>query len=81
MVGNRAASVANVVVAVGDPSGVLAEEARSMGLPRDRALDLESAEQAAQELRRLVSAGDVVLLKASHESELAPIVQALRVEA
>jgi UDP-N-acetylmuramoyl-tripeptide--D-alanyl-D-alanine ligase len=81
MVGNRAASVASFVVSVGDAGGVLAEEARSMGLAHDRVLDLETAQQAAQELRRLVSAGDVVLLKASHESELTPVVQALRVEA
>ena len=79
-VGNRAALVADRLVTVGERARLIADEARGSGLGQDAVVETVSSDEAVGELRGLLQAGDIVLLKAAAELELGRIVQALRAE-
>jgi UDP-N-acetylmuramoyl-tripeptide--D-alanyl-D-alanine ligase len=79
-VGNRAALVADRLVTVGERARMIADEARGTGLRPAAVLETASNEEATDQLRSLLQAGDIVLLKAAPELELGRVVQALRAE-
>ncbi len=65
LVGERAASVATLVVTVGIRSRLTAEEARAAGLPVDQVFSFDDSVAAGEFLKKEIHAGDVVLVKGS----------------
>jgi UDP-N-acetylmuramoyl-tripeptide--D-alanyl-D-alanine ligase len=77
MVGARAASVADEVMAVGPRARWIAEEAVKAGLPASHVTHFEELPPAIEALRRRVGAGDVVLVKGSRGMRMDRIVDSL----
>jgi UDP-N-acetylmuramoyl-tripeptide--D-alanyl-D-alanine ligase len=77
-VGRCAAGVVDVLVTVGPLSRAMADEAQRAGLPAERVHMLADARAAAELLRNVVEAGDVVLVKGSHSIGMQAVVDALR---
>jgi UDP-N-acetylmuramoyl-tripeptide--D-alanyl-D-alanine ligase len=77
MVGQRARDVAEVLVTIGPRARLIADEARQTGLPAGAVTEFETADEALPFLRRLIGAGDVVLLKGSRGLRLDRLVRAL----
>jgi UDP-N-acetylmuramoyl-tripeptide--D-alanyl-D-alanine ligase len=77
MVGARAASVADEVMAVGPRARWIAEEAVKAGLPASHVTPFEELPPAIEALRRRVGAGDVVLVKGSRGMRMDRIVDSL----
>jgi UDP-N-acetylmuramoyl-tripeptide--D-alanyl-D-alanine ligase len=74
-VGQRAAEVADLIYAVGDLGRLTGEAARQVG--HDGVSFWDSKEEAAQDLRRRLEPGDVVLLKASRAMALETVLPLL----
>jgi len=77
MVGARAAQVADLMITVGERSAWIAEEARAVGLPADRVLELGSKDEVIDYLQGRIGEGDVVLVKGSRGMALDMVVSAL----
>jgi UDP-N-acetylmuramoyl-tripeptide--D-alanyl-D-alanine ligase len=77
MVGQRARDVADVLVTVGPRARTIAREARLAGLPAKAVTEVDTGEQALELLRRIIGAGDVVLLKGSRGLRMDRVVRAL----
>ena len=80
-VGGAAASVAALLVVVGDGAGAIAEGAIDAGLAPDAVLRASDADAALDVLRPRIRAGDVVLVKASRGIALDGLVDRLVEEA
>jgi len=65
-VGQRAAEVANYLIAVGPRGRIIAETAKKKGLPSTAVACVDDAVAAAELLRYNLKDGDVVLIKGSH---------------
>jgi UDP-N-acetylmuramoyl-tripeptide--D-alanyl-D-alanine ligase len=79
-VGNRAASVVDSLVTVGERARLMADEARRMGLSGGATFEAATNEEAIDHLRRRLRPGDNVLVKGARELGMDTIVQALRLE-
>jgi UDP-N-acetylmuramoyl-tripeptide--D-alanyl-D-alanine ligase len=80
LVGTRAAEVADVLVTVGKLGKMIAEAAKHAGLPANKITSVETVPAAIELLRKILVAGDVVLVKGSHGLRMDRIVSALEVE-
>lgn len=78
-VGVRAAEVADVLVAVGELSKIIARAAREAGMKPEKIIWVPDTSQAIEVLRPLLKEGDVVLIKGSHGLRMDRIVSALEV--
>jgi UDP-N-acetylmuramoyl-tripeptide--D-alanyl-D-alanine ligase len=76
-VGEAAASVADLLVVVGDGAAGIARGAADRGLPPDRIWVVDVPETAVRMLLRELRPGDVVLVKASRGAELERVVDGL----
>ncbi|MBM4408852.1 MAG: UDP-N-acetylmuramoyl-tripeptide--D-alanyl-D-alanine ligase [Chloroflexi bacterium] len=79
-VGVAAATLADVLMVVGEGARPTAEAARATGLPANQILEVADRDAAQAALRTLLRPGDVVLIKASRGAELDRLVEALRDE-
>lgn len=79
LVGARAGEVTDLLVAVGDRAGWIAEEAQAAGLAPERISRVSNSEEALLTLRQRIGAGDVVLVKGSRGLRMDRIVAALEV--
>jgi UDP-N-acetylmuramoyl-tripeptide--D-alanyl-D-alanine ligase len=80
-VGERAASAADLLVAVGPTAADYAAGARDSGMPASRIHELADRDSALDLLLRALRAGDVVLLKASRGAELDLLIAPLQAAA
>ncbi len=80
MVGIRAAEVADVLVTLGVRGRMIASAALEAGLPGEKIVILDEAEQAIQYLQRNLKPEDVVLVKGSNLMRMDRIVTALEVQ-
>lgn len=64
-IGQRAASIVDILITVGVRSRSTAEGALEAGLPESRILQYESVRRAGRELQNLMQPGDMILVKAS----------------
>ncbi len=78
LVGRRAASVAAILVTVGERGRLIAQEALTSGLPPDAVVSAQDNAEAIQALRRMLSLGDFVLVKGSRGMKMEEIVQGIR---
>lgn len=78
-VGVRAAEAANVLVAVGELSKIIARAAREAGMKPENIYWVPDTSQAIEILKPLLKEGDVVLIKGSHGLRMDRIVSALEV--
>jgi UDP-N-acetylmuramoyl-tripeptide--D-alanyl-D-alanine ligase len=76
-VGRQAASVLDLLVAVGSATEPLIEAAIAAGLPAERIVAVSDAEAALVELPGRLRRGDVVLVKASRSEALERVVDGL----
>jgi UDP-N-acetylmuramoyl-tripeptide--D-alanyl-D-alanine ligase len=79
MVGGRAATVADLLVTIGERARWIAEEAHLQGLSSARIAVFGTTAEALEFLRTRVGAGDVVLVKGSRGLRMDEIVLALEV--
>jgi UDP-N-acetylmuramoyl-tripeptide--D-alanyl-D-alanine ligase len=79
MVGVRAAEVAEVLVTVGVLGHLIANAARSAGMPSSRIVEFKDTAQAIPHLRKSLRENDVVLIKGSHGIRMDRIVTSLEV--
>lgn len=79
-VGRRAREVADRLVTVGQLGALIAEEALAVGMRRDAVIILPDTASAAEYLRGLIGAGDVVLVKGSRGLRMDRMVSALEVD-
>ena len=76
-VGLRAASVADILITVGELGKIIAEAATWIGMKKDRIFSLEDSESVIEFLRDYLHKGDVVLVKGSRGMQMDRIVAAL----
>ena len=76
-VGNYAAQLVDQLIAVGPRSKALADSALRAGLPASSILWVETSQQAAEPLRKLLKKGDVALIKGSHGMRMDRIISAI----
>jgi UDP-N-acetylmuramoyl-tripeptide--D-alanyl-D-alanine ligase len=79
-VARRAAGVAHRLVVVGSLGRLIGEEALRSGMPQDRVFFAADNEQVAVYLKRVLKAGDYVLVKGSRGLKMEQIVDALKVD-
>ena len=77
LVGRRAADVADLLLAVGPRSMILAEEAQKVGMPATSILWVEEATDAIPILEQVIEEGDMVLVKGSLGMRMDRIVAAI----
>ena len=77
LVGVRAAEVAQLLITVGPRGALIAEAARSAGLPARAIHRVETVAEATELLRGILHEGDVALVKGSHGLRMDRIVSAL----
>jgi UDP-N-acetylmuramoyl-tripeptide--D-alanyl-D-alanine ligase len=80
IVGQRAATAADWLVALGPRARTIAREAAARGLATSAITQLDDLDEAITLLRSRLIAGDAVLVKASHGMGFARIVDALRAD-
>lgn len=68
----------NVLVAVGDYAPAVVEEAVSAGLAKKNARSYQNVDQAKADLHRIVSDGDVILVKGSRAARMESLVEQMR---
>jgi len=79
-VGARAAQVADILLAVGEKSIFMADEAKKNGLAKENVWYFASAEEAGRELQDLIKEGDIILVKGSQGIRMEKIVKELMAE-
>lgn len=79
VVGRRAAEVCSALVAVGQLGKLIAEAARSAGMPGWAITWIPTVDEAAEYLKANLQAGDVALVKGSHSLHMENIIAALEV--
>ena len=79
-VGQRASTVADVLITVGVRSRKLAEGALHAGMPEENILQYDSALRAGKELQNMLQTGDVVLVKASQGIRAERIIEEVMAE-
>ena len=77
LVGRRAADVAQILVAVGYRSRIIAEEARKVGMQDSKVYWVETATDAIPLLEAMIRGGDAILIKGSYGIRLDQIVSAI----
>jgi UDP-N-acetylmuramoyl-tripeptide--D-alanyl-D-alanine ligase len=80
-VGCRAADVVHLLVTVGHRARLIAEGARTCGLPPEAIAEVETNAQAVAYLRQVIQEGDIVLVKGSRSMSMEGIVAALQIPA
>ena len=76
-VGLRAASVADVMITIGERSRTISAAARQAGFPSKELIELEDSEQAIAHLRDILLEDDIVLVKGSRGMHMDRIVATL----
>jgi len=79
LVGGRAARIAQILIAVGARARMIAQGAREAGLPTEKIFLADSNAQAVQQLRAVMQAGDLILVKGSRGMKMEEIVSAIAV--
>ena len=79
-VGARAAQVADILLAVGEKSIFMADEAKKNGLPKENVWYFASSEEAGRELQNLIHEGDIILVKGSQSIRMEKIVKEIMAE-
>mgnify|MGYP001609391750 FL=1 len=77
LVGRRASDVADLLVAVGPRSRIIAEEAQNVGMPAQSVLWIEEATDVIPVLEQTIVEGDMVLIKGSYGMRMDRIVAAI----
>lgn len=77
-VGNRAASIVDLLITYGERARLIADEARAVHLAADRVIEADSIEEIARVLVRRLRPGDDVLVKASNAMGLSALVRSIR---
>jgi len=81
MVGERAATVVDWLITIGERAQTIAAEARRAGLSAHSIESVESNSVAVSLLRRKLRRGDFLLIKGSHAMRLDEVVNAIRATA
>ncbi len=76
-IGAEAAATVNVLVTVGQRSRLTAEEALKLGMTAERVKTFDNSKDAAEYMKSLVQAGDLVLIKGSQSVRTERITAAL----
>ncbi len=76
-VGIRAASIADILITLGELGKIIAEAATWVGMPKDKIFSLEDSESAIEFLDDYLHQGDVVLVKGSRGMHMGRIVAVL----
>ena len=78
--GEKAAQIAEILLAVGERAIFLADEAKKQGMPKEKVFHFASAEEAGRLLQDLVKEGDVILVKGSQGIRMEKVVKEIMAE-
>ena len=81
LIGRRAADIAQILVAIGDRSRIIATEAKKVGMPESNVYWVESSPEAIPILEHMICEQDVILIKGSYGMRMDQIVAALGMNA
>ncbi len=76
-IGKLAAESVDILITVGFLAKIIAESAKNSGLPMEKIFSFENTEEALATVRKLVKAGDIVLIKGSRAIRLDKIADAM----
>lgn len=76
-VGQRAASVVDLLLTVGSRARFIADEARQQGLPQERIFEFSLPEEAAKLVQEKLVRGDIILVKGSRAIHLEKVVRGI----
>ena len=79
-IGAKASRVADILLAVGEKSIFMADEAKKNGLANENVWYFASSEEAGRELQNLIREGDIILVKGSQGIRMEKIVKELMAE-
>lgn len=79
-IGLKAAGVADILIAVGERSIFMADEAKKNGFPIENLMYFASSEEAGRALQNILREGDVVLAKGSQGVRMEKIVKEIMAE-
>lgn len=79
-VGSKAAKVAHVILAIGERSIFMADQAKKEGFPADKVHYFASSEEARRMLQDLMREGDIVLIKGSQGVRMEKLVKEVMAE-
>lgn len=79
-IGAKAAKSADILLAVGEKSIFMADEAKKNGLAQERVWYFADSEDAGRELQDMIKEGDIILVKGSQGMRMEKIVKELMVE-
>ncbi len=79
-VGAKAAKVADILLAIGERSIFMADEAKKQGFPADKVYYFASSEEAGRVLQDLMREGDIVLIKGSQGVRMEKLVKEVMAE-
>ena len=78
--GEKAAQIAEILLAVGERAIFLADEAKKQGMPKEKVFHFASAEEAGRLLQDLVKEGDVILVKGSQGIRMEKVIKEIMAE-
>lgn len=79
-VGEQAAEVADMLITVGDRARFIADEALARGMPKQRIIQVSTADEAGKALQNLLAEGDMVLVKGSRAMHMEKVVREVMAE-
>jgi len=79
-IGANVAKAADILLAVGEKSIFMADEAKKNGLAQERAWYFADSEDAGRELQDMIKEGDIILVKGSQGMRMEKIVKELMAE-
>lgn len=78
--GKKAAETAEIILAVGEKTIFLADEAKKYNLPKENIFHFASSEEAGRRLQEIMREGDIILIKGSQGVRMERVVKEIMAE-
>jgi len=79
-VGQAAAGIADLLITIGDRANFISDEARKAGMPEEKIIDYNYADQAMNDLENILRPKDLILVKGSQGMRMEKIVKDIMFE-
>jgi UDP-N-acetylmuramyl pentapeptide synthase len=79
-IGYLAASVSDIIVAVGDSAKIILEGAKNKGFPSEKLFHFYSSEEAGPKVQEIIKEGDLILVKGARAMRMEKIVEEIMAE-
>ncbi len=79
-IGDLAATVADIIITVGDHAKIILEGAKERGFPPENLMHYDRSEEVGLELQKIIDSGDLILIKGSRAMKMEKIVEEIMAE-